>query len=78
MALLMLNCSVYWEHFYQQRDYPNLLPACPRLIDPANPANNVWTSGFLQGGRLNDYAEGDGDSTVLKRYIHTIDLSKAL
>ena len=72
---------MYWEYHYKRRDYPNLLPSRPRLIDPANPANNVWKSGFLSnqpGVRLDDYAEGDGDSTLLKRYIHTIDLSKAL
>ena len=59
--------------------FPSLVPRQPYIIDPANPANNVWYSGFkgyLRGEKPNDYEPGDGNSTVLKRYIDSIDLSK--
>ena len=46
-------------------DYRDLLPSSPpRVIDPANPANNVWESGI------------SGDSSILVKNIDTIDLSK--
>jgi hypothetical protein len=56
--------DVYWEDFYQLAEYSNLLPAHPRVVDPANPANNVWKSGIT------------GDASVLVGIIHTIDLSQ--
>jgi hypothetical protein len=55
--------DIYWERFYSLREYSDLLPARPRIVDPANPANNVWESGFMTG-----------DSSVLIRKIDTIDL----
>jgi hypothetical protein len=57
--------DIYWERFYSLREYSDLLPARPRIVDPANPANNVWESGFMTG-----------DSSVLIRKIDTIDLSR--
>ena len=61
--------SVYWadgpDDFYRRSDYKDLLPSRPRVIDPANPANNVWESGFLPPGK----------SSILISRIHTIDLS---
>ena len=29
-----------------QETYKDLLPSCPRIIDPANPANNLYLSGI--------------------------------
>ena len=63
------DCSVYWEgegYFYNIADYRDLLPSHldPRLIDPANPANNVWDSGI------------SGSCMVLVDKIKTIDLSQ--
>lgn len=72
-------CSIYWEELYQRRNYPQLLPSRPRIIDPANPLNNVWTSGFRTfrpHERIYDYEPGDGNATPLRENIHTIDLSQ--
>ena len=70
-------CSYYWGDDVDR--YSSLVPRRPYIIDPANPANNVWYSGFKgyhRGEKPNDYEPGDGNSTVLKRYIDSIDLSK--
>ena len=57
---------MYWEgKYYKLAEYSDLIPARPRVIDPANPANNVWESGIR------------GDVSVLIQRIATIDLSKA-
>ena len=45
-------------------EYSDLLPPIPRVIDPANPTNNVWRSG-IHGG----------DSSYLIGKIDTINLS---
>lgn len=29
-----------------QTNYSDLLPPCPRIIDPGNPANNLYLSGI--------------------------------
>ena len=71
--------SYYWGDDVDS--YPSLVPREPYIIDPANPANNVWYSGFKgyrRGEKPNDYEPGDGNSTVLKRYIDSIDLSKSV
>ena len=63
--------SVYWadgpNDFYKQSDYKDLLPFCPRVIDPANPANNVWETGFIQR-----------EQAFFIHRIDTIDLSKSI
>ena len=72
-------CSIYWEELYQRRNYPQLLPSRPRIIDPANPLNNMWTSGFRTfrpHERIYDYEPGDGNAMPLRKNIHTIDLSQ--
>lgn len=58
-----------------------MLPRRPRIIDPANPANNVWKSGlkdYKPNERISDYEPGEGKAYLLKSYINTIDLSKPL
>ena len=72
-------CSIYWEELYQRRNYPQLLPSRSRIIDLANPLNNVWTSGFRTfrpHERIYDYEPGDGNATPLRINIHIIDLSQ--
>lgn len=78
LNLSSLN-SIYWEEYYKRRDYPNLLPARPRIIDPANPANNLYITGissYRPNERACDYGPGDGNWTVFKREIGTLDLTK--
>ena len=74
-----LTCSYYWGDAVKR--YPSLAPRAPYIVDPANPANNMWFSGFKRyaaGEKPNDYEPGDGNSTVLKRHINTMDLSIAV
>ena len=60
-----INHSIYWDGYYYNRgDYSDLLPSRPRLIDPANPANNVWETGIR------------GPSRELVSKINAIDLSQ--
>ena len=46
---------MYWaDHpgdFYKRSNYKDLLPSRPRVVDPADPANNVWESGFIPAGK---------------------------
>ena len=64
------QCSVYWADkpgsLYKRADYKHLLPSRPRLIDPANPANDVWETGFRD------------TCLILVNKIDTIDLSQPL
>ena len=59
--------SVHWDgKYYRMADYRDLLPSSlPRVIDPANPANNVWESGIYK------------DSSLVSS-IDTIDLSRMI
>ena len=57
--------SVHWEKFYRMAEHGHPMPVPPRVIDPANPANNVWQSG-IRGG----------DASVFVSRIDTIDLSQ--
>ena len=73
--------SVYWETYYKRRDYPDLLPSRPRIIDPANPSNNLYETGicsYRSNQRASDYEPGDGDWTVFKMNIGTLDLTKSV
>ena len=77
----VIDCSICWERLYQRRDYPDLLPSHPRIVDPANPANNVWITGLRYcnpGEKISDYETGDGNSSRLRSLIHTIDLSQPI
>ncbi len=60
---------MYWEEYYKRRDYPDLLPSRPRIIDPANPTNNLYKTGI---------GPGDGDWTLFTRYIDSLDLTKTI
>ena len=77
---MRFHYSLCWagdHYFYRKSNYPSLLPSRPRVVDPANPANNVWITGlksYKRGEVPSDYEPGDGNSTVLKRKIHTIDI----
>ena len=51
--------------------YAGLLPATPRIIDPINPANNV----YLSGVGPDPYQVGDNDWGTFKRMAATIDLT---
>lgn len=57
-------------------------PQPPRMLDPANPANNLYETGFTvrhqDNDRSHDYEEGDGDWSELMRKIQTIDLTESI
>ena len=61
--------------FYKKRDVCHLLPARPRIVDPANPANNMWVSGLKNRRSTSSYEPGDGNRAVLMSKIHTINLN---
>ena len=52
-----------------QRTYRELLPQCPRIIDPANPANNLYLSGIQRS------EAGPNKWTPLADKIASLDLS---
>ena len=57
---------MHWEgRFYWLGEYSDLRPAIPCVIDPANPANNVWETGFKE----------EENASILISKIVTIDLS---
>lgn len=68
--------SKCWDTNYQKRDVSSLLPSRPRIVDPGNLANNVWESGFMtvHDGKISNYGPGDGNSSVLRSKIRTIEL----
>ena len=70
--MIYLHISVYWadglNDFYTRAEFKDLLPSRPRIIDPANPANNVWETGFIPRAC----------SSVLVSKIRTIDLSRPI
>lgn len=51
--------------------YKELLPACPRIIDPANPANNLYLSGVHRSERANKW-------TPLADKINSLNLSSTI
>lgn len=74
-------CSIYWEQYYKLASYRDMIPSPPRIIDPANPSNNLYYTGIGQyypNSKASDYEEGDGDWTLLVRYIDSIDLTKSV
>ena len=74
--------SIIWDRFYTVcyggRGLLSL-PVQPRIIDPANPVNNIWKTGFKNykpGEYISDYKPGDGNAKLLRERIDTIDLSQ--
>lgn len=71
--------SIYWEEYYRKEDYRKLFPSHPpRIVDPANPSNNLYYSGICGTSNTKgcDYGEGGGAWTNLVRYIDTLDLTQ--
>ena len=72
--------SIYWERCYSLGQYPTLImPRPPRILDPANPANNLYVSGvgsYSAYQHCGEYTVGDGDWSMLTRLIDSLDLSK--
>ena len=79
--LWIVCSSIYWEEYYKKSSYPDLFPRCPRIVDPANPTNNLYETGI--SGRYNrkrqDYGDSDGDSDGDWRkfvcHVDTLDLT---
>ena len=70
--------SIYWEEYYKKSTYPDLFPPHrPRIVDPANPANNLYETGI--SGQTNrkcrDYGDGGGDWWKFVHYVDTLDLT---
>lgn len=74
--------SVYWEHYYSLGHYGSVVPShVPRIIDPANPSNNLYDTGigyYCANEKSCDFEQGDGDWTAFKKTIHTVDLTKPM
>ena len=79
---ILFSYSIYWENYYRARDYPTLFPPnTPRLVDPANPANNVYRSGigsYPPNDRSHDYDLGDGDWSEFARKIDNFNFEKTV
>ena len=74
--------SIYWEEYYGTRDYPTLFhSSTPRLVDPANPANNVYLSGigpYPRRKKASEYDLGDGDWSQFVSKVEYFDLEKSV
>ena len=74
------HSSIYWERCYSLSQYPTLImPRPPRILDPANPRNNLYVSGvdnYRPYQHCGEYMVRDGNWTVLARLIDSLDLSK--
>lgn len=67
--------------FYRKNDYMDLFPQFrPRIVDPANPANNLHGTGIAGANNQNarDYQDGHGSWEPFVHYIHTLDLTKTV
>ena len=76
----MHTCSIYWERCYSLRQHPSIIAAQPpRIVDPANPANNLYVTGVCSHKpheQCGEYAVGDGNWSTLTRLIDSLDFSK--
>ena len=84
--------SVLWTHFYSIEPSNCPLPAAqcqqhlhipppPRIIDPANPAMNVWETGFTScqcERRQSNCAPRDGYNVLLKEWIAALTLHRCI
>ena len=64
-----LSLSVPGADRSLQSIYAELLPDCPHIIDPTNPANNLYLSGIQRG------EPGKNKWTLLAEKIASLDLS---
>lgn len=76
------NADIYWEEYYKVSTYPTLFPRDkPRIVDPANPSNNLYRSGIAHSDKnkkARDYGEGSGDWSTFARFVDTLDLTKTV
>ena len=82
--------SIYWEKYYNlvsgiqsayyySTHYDENVDSVPRLLDPANPYNNMYHTGIGPcNTRTSDYEEGDGNWALLVAYIDTVDLTQPI
>lgn len=75
--------SIYWEEYYKlvpvgpNTPQDEIIERSPRILDPANPYNNLYKTGIGRyNTRTSDYEEGDGNWTLFVKYIDTVDLAK--
>ena len=77
-----LKYSIHWDDYYivgaggTDNTILHDTPKTPCLLDPANPANNLFDTGFYTtrtGDRSHD--EEEGNWSEIKRKIETIDLT---
>ena len=70
--------SIYWEKYYNASTYRDLFPQhLPRIVDPANPANNLHETGIsgYYNKKCRDYGDGDGDWRKFVQCVDTLDLN---
>ncbi|XP_064392079.1 uncharacterized protein LOC135339747 isoform X1 [Halichondria panicea] len=71
--------DIYWEDYYKARDYPTLFPSStPRLVDPANPANNVYLSGIGTYPPNKRPSENEQDWSQFVDKVQYFDLEKSV
>jgi len=61
------------------KQYPHLVSQPPRLLDPANPSNNLYLTGisqYVHDERKKGRFARDGHWTAIKMHIDSLDLSK--
>nr|AGZ60267.1 2',5'-oligoadenylate synthetase [Tedania ignis] len=75
------SADIYWEEYYRKQDYPSLFPQyTPRIVDPANPSNNLHETGISgpSNTKANDYGEGGGRWDNFVRFVDSLDLTKSV
>ena len=69
LSFPLFHSSIYWERCYSLSQYPTrIMPRPPRILDPANPTNNLYISGvgsYSPYQHCGEYVVGDGNWTVL-------------
>ena len=61
-----------------QKEYEDLIPNSPRIIDPVNPANNLYLSGIKGGDRRNKWAAFKANVVGLNIGLEIMEKHKAL
>ena len=88
MCYLHIDTSLSLSPFHSRERCYSLSQYCtlimlhpPRILDQANPANNLYISGVGSYGpcqQCGEYMVGDGNWTVLERLIDSLDQGKPL